>query len=254
MTTLTLLGSGLLAFASGLVFTFVGRTVRRKNVQERDRDALNAFGWWWYGLAALSFYPALVNVLAVFGQLDLNLIVSFLYVLLGILCAALWGLVYFLFYLFSGSRMLRNYLGLFYGVYYFCLVYLVVSANPTSFVVGDWGVRIQYENELSGSPVSLLLGLFLLLPPIVGTLAYLYLGLKIKEALVRYRVGMVGGAIFVWFCSSLVASFLHLNEISWWGFVSRSISLAAALIVLAAYRPPQWVQRRLALSPGSARV
>lgn len=245
MTTATLLANAVLALASALVYGLVGRVVSRRPVPETEKAATRAFGLWWSGLAGISVYSAITTGWAAMTPPDLNLFVTFLLAALLVLCVALWGLAYYLAYVFSGRTSWRMPLAAFYGAFFVWLVYLVQVANPTSVTAGPWSVTVAYEHPVAGAPLSRVLVLLLLLPLLVGAAAYLVLGFRAKGAMIRYRVRLVAGSLLAWFGSSLVANFAGINQTAWWPWISRGISLAASLVILAAYQPPQWVRARL---------
>lgn len=252
MTLETLLASSGFALVTALVYAYVGRIVARRRVATEAQLAVTMFAAWWYGLAGLSVVTALFTAAAALGLTNLEIHVALLYLALLALGLMLWALGYYLLYLFVGASRTLWPLGAFYVAYFLLLVYLVESANPIGVTVGDWGTTFEYEHESFGGPVVRALLLLLLLPQIVGAVAYFTLLFKTDDPLQRYRIGLVAGTIIVWFGASILASLLGINDTEAWQIVSRLNGLAAALLILAAYRPPAWVRGRLQRAPVEA--
>lgn len=233
-----------LACLSGFVFLYVGYVTSRRPGAGADREALHAFGWWWYGLAGLNFYAAVVNPFVAANLVDLDLYVTFLLAVLFVLCVALWGLSYYLIYLFSGDRRWRTPLAILFAGYAVWITYLVIAANPNGYTVTRWGARIDYEYEWGGS-VGRILGLLLFGPIIIGALGYLSIYFRVEGRQPRYRIAIVALTMLLWFGSSIVASWSGFNRWEWWPLVNRFISLSGAVMVLAAYKPPPFIRRWL---------
>jgi uncharacterized membrane protein HdeD (DUF308 family) len=84
----------------------------------------------------------------------------------------------------------------------------------------------------------------LLLPQIIGGLAYFTLYFRVSEVTQKYRILLVSWSIIVWFLSPIIALAGGLAQQDWWQLVSRLIGLVAALTILMAYLPPRRLKQR----------
>lgn len=251
MVIATLASSGALALFSGLVYNRVGFKVGLPGLAKEERRAVNMFKAWWHALAAITYVSAGFLLAGAFGTISLAVFEILLYIELGVICLALWGLTYYLVYLFSGKSVLFWPMGVFYGLLMGWLLYLILQADPHAVTVEKWQVRVEYANEdvLGGGFGLVFLALFIG-PSVAGAIGYFTLFFRTNEPRARYRIGMVSLSLIVWLGSSIVANLLDINERDWWMLTSRFISLAAALVILMAYQPPAWVRRRIASREG----
>lgn len=246
MAEATLLYSALFSLVTGFVYHVVGSMVGRRDLEGDDRVAMMHFKMWWHGFGALSIATALMVTLAYLDRLSLAVYKVFFNAVLLVLFFALWGLAYYLAYLFTGNRRWMVWTAVFYGLFFLYLDYLVALADPSGVNVGRWSVTVQYANQAAiQSPGFRLFALLLLLPQVVGAIGYGSLYFRTQVPLARYRIGMVSLTLLTWFASSIVASLLRINTADWWSLTSRTISLVAALLILMAFRPPQALRRRL---------
>ena len=65
-------------------------------------------------------------------------------------CIALWGLLYYLIYLFTGNKRWLPPLAIFYIIYYVLLVYYMTASIPDSVKVGRWSTTLVYRAPLTG--------------------------------------------------------------------------------------------------------
>ena len=205
--------------------------------------AWSMFIVWWYALAATTLSGAVLSLLGALGIVKLSLFVTVTIVNLLATCVALFGLMYYLLYLFTGNRRLLVPLTLFYIAYYGFLVYYVLASEPVSVSVDRWRATLVYQNEIRG-PLFLAVLLLLVLPQIIGSLAYFTLYFRIKNPTQKYRVLLVSWSIIIWFLSAFLASIAGLSQFDWWQVASRLIGLSAALMIRFAYEPPSWVKQR----------
>ena len=243
MAAATLLIDAALLLLSAALFALVGRVTSRRHVGGGAQLAATLFSLWWYVIAALNTVTAFTHILGWAGYTDLALHETFTFVAMFLLCLALWALLYYLVYLFSGSRRFLVPISAFYAVYYAALVYLVTYSHPTSVNVQDWTVSLAFERQVVGLPLALASLLFVI-PPILGALGYARLYFRVEDATQRYRIGLVSATIATWFGVVLIAWMADVSHATWWQLASRVIGLGAALLVYAAYRPPAWVRAR----------
>ncbi len=243
----TLLISALFALAGAGIYGFVGWRLARRVVSSPEAQrAWRLFTVWWFGLAATTLVGSLLSLAGAFGLTSLPLLVALTYLNLLLICVALWGLLYYLIYLFTGSSRWFVPLTAFYIAYYILLVYYITVSDPSRVQVGRWSVTVGYGSPVT-RPFSLVVLLLLVLPQIIGSLAYFTLYFRVREATQKYRILLVSWSIILWFGSAFAASVSGLAQRDWWQIASRFIGLAAALTIFIAYVPPGWLKRRYGL-------
>jgi hypothetical protein len=239
----TLLFGAVLSTLSAGIYYYVGRVLSRRNSSSPDsRLAWRLFVAWWYALAATTLSSAVLSLLGAFGIAGVPLFSTFTLVNLLALCIGLFGLVFYLLYLFTGNRGVLGPLSLFYIAYYILLVYYIQASDPIDVTVQRWRATLVYQNQLRG-PLFQVAFLLLLFPPILGSLAYFMLYFQVKSPTQKYRILLVSWSIIVWFLSAYVANISGLAQYDWWQIVSRLIGLAASLAIMFAYQPPLWIRR-----------
>jgi hypothetical protein len=240
----TLLFSAFFALMAASIYAYVGwRLSGRVVASPGAKLAWQSFTVWWYGLAATTLIGGLLNLFGVLGLTRLPLFVTATYINLLVICLALWGLLYYLIYLFTGNSQWLVPLAIFYMLYYALLVYYITASVPESINVERWSTTLDYRSPQTG-PLFVFLIVLLLLPQLIGGFAYFTLYFRMTEITQKYRVLLVSWSIIVWFLSPLIAIAGGLAEQDWWQLASRLIGLAAALAILMAYLPPRWLKQR----------
>lgn len=244
-----------LALATSALYAYVGRLTLSRPAGEPDgRLAIRLFAVWWFGLAVVTVVGAGRALLAAAGILDLPLHTALGFGALLPLVAALWGLLYYLLYIYTGNRRFFWPVTVAHAAILVYFTYLTLWLRPTGVVVSDWSVTTSNANELAGPALGF--ALFLILGPVlIAALGYGSLIFRTTDPTTRYRVGMVSGAFLLWFGSAglAVATGLGLPVEQggwyWWPLAARAIGLFSTLLILGAYRPPGFVQRRLGVAP-----
>ena len=244
----TLLFGAFLALLSAGIYYYVGQVLSRRRVAAPDaRLAWTLFVVWWYALASSTLVGALLSLLGALNIANLALFITLTQVNLLVICLGLHGLMYYLLYLFTGSRRLFTPLTLFYIAYYILLIFYVQARQPVGVHVGRWNATLEYDNPNTG-PFFLIVLLLLVFPQILGSLAYFTLYFRVNSTTQKYRILLVSWSILVWFLSAFLASISGLAQQDWWQVTSRLIGLSAALAILLAYDPLPWIRRRLGVS------
>lgn len=231
-----------------LCFFIAARLGKRKLANKTDQLAWLAFRVWWWGLGVTTLISLLNVVLPVLGVSSLAVYVSLAQLNILVICVALWGLLFYLVYLFTGKRNLAWPIAIFYLLVFILLVAYVVWLQPVGLAFGEGRATVEYEKELSPAYALALISV-ILLPQLVAGLAYFTFYFRVRERAQKYRVLLVSISIFVWFGSPLLATMLKLNDLSWWPLASRLITLLAALAIFWAYYPPMFIQKRLHVEP-----
>ncbi len=236
--------SALFSAASAAIYGYVAARLGRRTISHPEaRLAWRLFALWWYCLAAATLAGGIPHFLSAFDIVSLLPFVALAYVEILLICVALWGLVYYLVYLFTGNRRFLIPVAIFYALYYFLLVYAITVSDPADVEITRWNVQLIYAHPPTGPFFTLLLVL-LVFPQILSALAYFTLFFRVREATQRYRILLVSWCIVLWFGSAFVASVAGLSEEDWWQILSRLIGLGAAVGILFAYLPPAIVKRR----------
>lgn len=239
----TLLLDAGIVLATAALYAYVGVVTWRRRVGGEAQLASDLFATWWFALAATTAAGVLTRLMGWAGVKDLALYLTVSQVTLFGLCVALWGLLYYLLYLFSGRRQLIVPVSLFYVGFYAWLVYLTVARRPIGVTVDEWKVSLTYASQYSSAVLATFV-LLLILPPLLGAAAYARLFFRVRDRTQRYRIGLVSSTIVAWFGTTLVVWFLDASQSFAWQVTSRLIGLGAAYLIYAAYRPPGWVRAR----------
>jgi hypothetical protein len=244
----TLLFGATLSFLAAGIYFYVGWVLSRRHQSTSGAGlAWLTFVAWWYALALATLTGGLLSLLGAFGVIGLPLFTTITIINFLTLCVALFGLMFYLLYLYTGKTSLIWPVGVFYFLYYGLLVYFVEASEPVGVIINRWNTSLQYQNAIPRSLVLLVLVL-LLFPQVLGSLAYFMLFFQVKAKTQRYRILLVSWSIIIWFLSAFLASIAGLSQQDWWQIASRLIGLGAALTILFAYQPPSWIKRRFGVA------
>jgi hypothetical protein len=247
VTAETLAASAGLAFVAAAVYVVIGMRLGRRKVGAEFQLAATMFAVWWFGLAASTALSGIQSALAAVGAATLPLVLTLTHLGLAAVCAALWGLLFYLVFIFTGKRGALLPLAGLYVVAYALLVYQIVANAPVGVELRRWGVALDYAVP-QGGPVFAAAVVLLILPPIVGALAYFALFFRVRDATVRYRTAVVSWSIIVWFGTALLVTLSDVRNNDLWQLGSRLLGLVAAVAIYAAYEPPAFVRRRLGVA------
>ena len=228
-----------LSFASAILFLVVGRTVQMRPASPEARHARGAFALWWYGLGGLTVVGLL---LALPARIDLTLYLVFTVLLVGVLCAALAGLVHYLIFLYTSKRQALAWVSAGYGGLFLLFLEFIRESGPSGVHAGRFGPQVTYAHQVTSGPLYVAVIVLLLVPPVAAALAYLSLYWRVREPVLKRRILIVSTSIALWFGSSLLGLGQSTdNPPAWWILTSKVIALAAAGAILYAYtglRPP----------------
>ncbi|MEA3189664.1 MAG: hypothetical protein QOD77_246 [Thermoplasmata archaeon] len=236
----------LLAIPTAAVYMTVGFVVGRREVSREARPANLAFQAWWHGLAALTLFTPLIWLLDVLGVGGFELRLYLVEVLLLALVVAIACLVYYLLYVYTGKAWVMWPVAGYHLLAMAWLSQLITIGQPVAYGSACPDAGFCYQNDIMDSSAAQWIGVILVLPIVLSALAYFALFFRMESRAQKYRIAMVAGALFVWFGSSLVASVLDAAANDAWTLASNLIGLGAALLILAAYRPPAMIRAKLA--------
>jgi hypothetical protein len=244
----TLLFGATLSFLCAGIYFYIGRVLSNRHQTSSGAGmAWLMFVTWWYALALATLTGGVLSLLGAFGIIGLPLFITVTIINLLTTCAALFGLMFYLLYLYTGKTSLIWPIGVFYFFYYGFLVYFVEASDPIGVTVNRWNTSLQYQNAIQG-PIFVIALLLLVFPQIIGSLAYFLLYFQVKAKTQRYRILLVSWSIIIWFLTSFLAGISGLSQQDWWQIASRVIGLGAALTILFAYQPPSWIKRRFGVA------
>ncbi|MEK6975355.1 MAG: hypothetical protein AABY18_03325 [Candidatus Thermoplasmatota archaeon] len=221
-----------LGLASAAMFLLVARTVWARPVSQESVRARNAFVTWWGVLGFVTGVGLVRQAPGFPASVTAFLAVSI--ISLAVLCVGLWGLLYYLLFLFTSRRGLALPLALGYVLYFAFLAAFILGGNPTSVASTKWGPEIVYSDPLDSGPVYWTAVMLLILPPFLAAGGYLSLYWKVTDPVQKRRILLVSLSILVWFGSALVGT--GAGESDWWHIASRLIGLGAATTIYYAYR------------------
>lgn len=233
------------------LFLLIGLRIRSKQYSDAsDQQAWRAFILWWFGMAANSGLMALSMLLSTIGLSSLYLFVALS--LLGTFAAgfALWGLLSYLLYVYTGNWGPARWVAGFYIAFGLYLVYTVFAFVPLRASLSTWQVLIEYQHTPGPLyPVGLLL--LFGLPPILASAAFLRLFFSVKEPSTRYRAVVITLGTFLFFgVPYIMPIILYLfgiitTQLPWWPLTFRLVGIFALLLIYFAYFPPAFVRKQL---------
>lgn len=239
-----------LSAATAITYAYVGRVIERRGGDGASAP-LRAFALWWAGLALFTAIGVGRDTLGMLGLLDRDVLKTLSHLSIPPLVLGLWGLFYYLGYIFVGGKRLFWPSVSLYAAIYAVFIYIVVVLEPAEIVERAWHVQIDYTTTLAPWVNLLLLGL-LIVPILAAVLAYASLFFRLERGEQRVRVGVVSFAFLIWFGGTLFAALIGLAELEWWGLAGRILALVSAGLVVLAYRPPQRLRAAWAHRPMEA--
>lgn len=231
--------------SAGLYF-WVARTVLDRSVEGDARRANALFATWWVALGIVYLLlPALSVLPRTLGHRDLALATTLMNALFTLIAVAVWGLVYYLVYLYTGTPRWFWPITGFYVALAFSLLYLIAWLDPNGF---DAAGRLTFTKEGLDVGPSIALSLAFSGPVLLSALGYGSLYFQAREPAARYRIALVSGAFLAQFGWSLASGLLQLSrrfpDSVALLLVGSAFPLLAAVAILLAFRPPQRVRER----------
>jgi hypothetical protein len=237
-TTLALAGG--LSIVTGLAFAIVARAVSQRMATEDRRLARRAHAAWWLCLGAYLVLQGALTILAGTGRATIDLYLASRIVAIPLLCASVWGLTFYLVFLYTGSTRAAIPLGVLYAAAAAVFFYATFSV-PQALIVRTWLIGIEDSGPLYRF-VYAIIGL----PPILASVAYFGLLRRARQPEQRYRIALLGGSILAYIGSGLAARLFASDAAIFATLVVMGLGAAAAS--LAAYYPPAFVRRALEAS------
>lgn len=236
MASVTLLIAGVASIVTGLGFGFVARAVSQRDATGPRLLARRAHTAWWGGLGTYLVLQGALTLLAAFDALDVGTYLASRALAVPLLCTATWGITFFLTFLYTGRKEPAPILGALYAIVMVVFLYETYSLD-LDLVVGRWVVGLE-----DTSPVFRAIYAVIGLPPILASLAYLYLLRRTSDAEQRYRISLIAGSILLYIGSGLAARLSANDAVIFLTLVG--LGFAAAAASLLAYYPPPALRAR----------
>lgn len=227
----------------------IGRWHATRPISEpHARRAGRLFALYWLSLAAQSGVAGAGLLAAATVGVPPGATLAFLVLTFAALAASMTGLVCYLGFLYAGLHRSVKWVASLYGAVAVASFALSVALGPQDLHTTRWGAQIGYARPPTPL-LSLLVSVAFLLPPVAGALAYGALALRVRDPTARWRIGLVATGIFVWFTAGIALSPRALADNDAAQLLARALPLAGLLLVVVAYRPPRWAQRRWGIEP-----
>lgn len=230
------------------------RLAKRRRADDADATrALRMFAAWWGLTAANQILASGLYVAAAFGWTDKSAMVAYVVVQRLLLSASLVGLMAYLLYLFRGRQHLVA-LSVFYALFFAFQLWTVFAQEPSGVLVSRWRTDLVYTASVPAW-TGLVTLVVVVLPALIGSLAYLrFLG-RVPTRSQRARILAIGVGLTVWWVLALVAGQRAAYDSDAIQLANRTVGLVVALAILFAFEPTPWMQKRLRIEPyGSPRT
>lgn len=225
-------------------------------------DAADGRAWWHYRLWwLLTAAGALVGLLAIaLWALGVDNLWLHLFLSTGgsiLVLMALWGLLSYLLYVYSGRHRLGTALALMYATMILSVLYITFQLGPVGVRLDAWGTAINFANTLDPNVLmaySLGLVLLLGLPPFLAAAGFFILSLRVKEHSPRLRARVVSLGLMSLFGMAYILPLLFLpfgiqTDTPLWQFGTRLLGQLALLAIYWAYFPPPFIQKAFKIEP-----
>lgn len=242
----TLLVTSLAGCIASGTFLAAGLNLRRRAESRHAREAVDLFSLWWVALSVYAVAGATLDLSAAVGVVAPGPALVFRFVQAIALCIGLWGLVYYIAFIFTGRRSLLPTLAVFLSLYYGAILFYVALGRPVALAVEAWRAQLAYDGAVVDGASSVLL---LVVPPLVASATYLFVLVKARELSQRWRIVLASASTVAWFAAVLLRDG-EAGPAS----LAPLLGLLSAFAITWAYRPPAWVHRRLAAgdAPGAS--
>lgn len=218
------------SFAAGALFLRIGVRLGR-HVAGPEGQPLRAFGMWWAGIGAATVCYGLRILFGAAGWKGPVVVMLGL----GIAFAglAVWGLIAYLSYLYTGRRNGGRVAAWVYGVLVAFTLGYIAAAAPHRLVVQRWTVDAYAVTAPLGASMDVVLTLAFLLPPLAAAVLILHLLGRTQDRDQRRRILAVGLGLPLWVSAHLAA---RLSDADLWQFFARVVlGVGVALAISVAY-------------------
>lgn len=227
--------SGLVNLAAGATFTYVGLRFVPRETSSESRLANQAFVAYWAAFGLYTMAGGALELLAALGWTPLPVFLAVRYAMLPLMCISIGGLTFYFAYLFTGKLAWIWPITVFFAYMLVAATFYITTQRPVGVLTAAWHTDLVYAEPMRAGAFQALF-LFLALPPLIGGVFYVMLGLRLPHGEARRRVLLVGGSILGWTISVAIARLATSSDLL--QFFSRPVfGLAVAAAVTIAYRP-----------------
>lgn len=230
---LPLVTAGLLAY--------VGVLMARRPVSPGARFPMRAFSAWWFAVALVNLLSSAPTWLSLAGVTDARVYAAFVYAIAAPLAAALFSLLSYLLYIYTGRRAAAVPLGLAYFAFFLFALYYFSSFGTYRVESSEWMVRTAGDAQ-PPAWLSALFGITLAGPVLAAVVGYASLYARVDGSEQRFRVAMVSAAFGVLFVPTLAGFLAGVEDAAWFHLVYPAAGLLGAILVVVGFRPPAALQ------------
>jgi hypothetical protein len=232
---------------SAALYAWVGAIVLRRHVAQDARPANSLFALWWIALAAAFTLISLFTIATQgLGYRGLALAVAYLDGVVVLVLGAIWGLVYYLAYLYTGNKRWFWPIAIFYAALALAFIVEIAYLQPNGF---DADGNLTFAHAQMSPAARGTLGLLVSLPAVIAAIGYGSLYRRTYEPLARYRIALVSAAFVAQFGWNVVNAAFQLPTRFQGSIVvpliGDAFAILAAVAVLFAFRPPRELRSRL---------
>jgi hypothetical protein len=225
------------------VYGYVAWRLYKRPVPREAQLPAIQFSAWWIAIAVGAGITGIEGILGASGALTLPLALTAYILTLLIDSVALWGLVAYLLYIYTGRGQVLL-LSAFYGAFYLAALYYTVARHAIGVTEVAGVPTLVYANGNSG-PVFAFVVLALIVPEVVAVILYASLLRQTTERTLRYRITLVTVALVLYFGLAFFGPPSTWVYADAWTLVKAGLDVFGAIIVLLAYFPPSAVRARL---------
>lgn len=202
MTAANLLFTAGGSIAAAVVFGLIAARAQKRHSTEAARRAGQAYAVWWSAAAAMAMTDGLRVLTGLASEPSAAIYIALVFVKILATAVAIWGLSYYVFYLWSGRPHWGWPLAGFAVLHALVFGALTAGRLPAHVETHAWSTRLVLEDAAAFDLGPLGPALFFL-PPLVLAAAYLGLWRRL-DRIQRRRVLGVTGSVFVFFLAAAV--------------------------------------------------
>jgi len=246
MAALPFLVTASASFVAGGCFVAVAVALRRRRYSPDLRSAGQAYVLWWWMFAFEAFNDGVRVLLGLRDPVPVNLYVLFADLKILAAGVGIWALGRYVLFLVNGPRLAVVPLTLFAVAHALFFLWGVQAGLPAVIHIDTWSPRLVLTGPGTGLPsLGLVTLLAFFLPPILLSLAYLALIPRLETRTQRARVVAIACGILLFQVVGAIQFNPTTPANSPLFALLPLVNAAVGLVVLATYRPPAWMARRL---------
>lgn len=222
----TILAGSTLGLLVAALYAYIGIDQARR--ARTTGFAAIAFATFWL---AIGFHAAIESGWAmwvVLGEPDLAIGVSVLLLKIGTGVLGIGGLVVYLLLVYGMPKRFLPRIFVAYSALYALMVYDYLSRVPLASETRTWYAGLRYQ--FPEGPLHNVVAVLLFLPPLLATVAYLFLLRHTEDPSQRSRIIATGSSLVVFFATFLLG-WVH-ERWMWWGLIERSLAIGTSVCIL----------------------